>query len=132
MGWSRDLGILRSEDVDDAVQAAVGRALGSVSKADAKRLAAFKKQLAAGEAITTADLVEMSRLNDLSIPTIDAHEASTIPAACATARAAVQALGGEAHVSIGGSSRIENQPEATIKGVRQTSITVTATVTTPE
>jgi hypothetical protein len=132
MGWSRDLGVLRVEDVDAAVQTAMSRALGAVSNDDAVRLGAFKGRLASGDALASAELVEMSGLNDLTTPTLDKYEANTIPAACATAKAAIEFMGGEAHVFIGGSSRIEEQPEASVKGRRQTSITVMVTVTTPE
>lgn len=128
MGWSRDLGVVTTEEVRASVVAATARAQGKLSEAERARRLQLADALVAGSTSTPADLAELSSLNAVSTPTLSVEELATIEQACAVAEAGVRIMGGRAHVVLGGSDRVETQPEASLKGMRQTSITVTVTV----
>lgn len=128
MGWSRDLGVVTTAGVTAAVAAATARAAGNLSAAESARRDELRNALMTGSP-SAADLAELSKLNAISIPTMSPEELATVEKATMLAEMGVEVMGGEAHVVLGASDRIEDQPEAPLKGARQTSITVTVTRT---
>jgi aspartyl/asparaginyl beta-hydroxylase len=132
MSWSRDLGIVNAEDVPSAIAGVTARMRGVLDPEASMRLSAYRERLASGGVMTAAEVADMSKLNEVSVPTSTPEELATIAKAEAIATEAVKLMGGEAHVHLGASSFVDQQPESPLKGRRQTSITVTVTVTTDE
>jgi hypothetical protein len=130
VGWSRDIGVVQTSQVVAAVQAATSRARGELSPEQKARRKSLSDALSSGGVATAAELAELSLLNTLLSPQMSPEEIALVGKVAAVAEAGVEEMGGTAHVVIGGSDRLEAQPEAPEKGSRQTSITVTVTVTT--
>jgi len=130
VGWSRDIGVVSTAEVVAAVRAATARHRGELSPEQQLRRKKLSDALSSGNVASPGELAELSQLNMLLSPMMSPEEIATIDKVAALAEAGVEEMGGKAHVVVGGSDRIEGQPEASGRGVRQTSITVTVTVTT--
>jgi hypothetical protein len=129
MAWTRDLGTVAADEVAAKVAQATADARGCLSDVDAARKADLLARLNAGQDVPRAELDELSRLNGKCSVKMSPEDLATIDKAADLAEAGVRIMGGHAHVTLGGSDRIEDQPEAPLKGVRQTRITVTVSVT---
>jgi hypothetical protein len=129
MGWSRDIGVVAGKDVEAKVAEATARARGVLSDADREQLSVLKNAVARGIGLAPGALAELRALEAVKDPTMSPEELATIDIAAKMAAAAVGFAGGVAHVVLGASDRKEEQPEASLKGRRQRSYTITVTVT---
>lgn len=127
MGWSRDLGIVGTKDVAARVAEATARARGQLSEADKTKLELLRGAGKAGIALAPGALADLKELEGVREPTLTPEELSTIDLAAEAAAHLVESMGGEAHVHLGASDRKDDQPESSLKGMRQRSITITVT-----
>ena len=135
-GWSRDLGVVTAEDVPVAVRSAMARASGLLGPEQEALVTRIRTALLERKMVSSADLADYSAANAVTDPAHTPEELATIGPAIEAAKAAVTAMGGTAHVYLGGCHRVGLDDVLLSEGhsnddSTQTSITVIVTVTTP-
>lgn len=129
MGWSRDIGVCTPEDVAAKVDAATAHARGILTEKQSTRRTELLAKFNTGAEVSEKEFLEIKELNAAAAVKMSAEEIALIEKASELAAHGVRVMGGSAHVTLGGSDRIDEQPESAARGVRQTSISVTVSVT---
>lgn len=128
MGWGLDLGVVKAADVASAVERVTARLFGRLNAEDEAKRKFLRECVDKGVPLAASAVSDLKLLDSVTGPTLSAEDLATIETAARVAVAAVEAMGGEAHVHIGGGDHIDMQAESPLRGMRHRTISVEATV----